>query len=84
MRLVCPLMIFLFFMPHNPHNLIKVKLFYLIESALKRIFKDEGTLYLACNDKKAFSLLQTIVGLVRMYVTSYRISWIISNILSLG
>ena len=23
-------------------------------------YKNEGTLYLACNDKKAFSLLQTI------------------------
>ena len=48
------------------------------------IFKNEGTLYLACNDKKAFSLIQTIEGiiifsLVRMYVTYYRFSWIIST-----
>ena len=46
-------------------------------------FKREETLYLACNDKKAFSLLQTIdgihFGLVRMYVTPYRIYQIIST-----
>ena len=39
-------------------------------------------LYLACNDKKAFSLRKTIIeditfGLVRMYVTLYRFSWAI-------
>ena len=33
-----------------PHNLIKEKLLDLIE----RAFKNEGTLYLACNDRKAF------------------------------
>ena len=37
-----------------PHNLIKEKLLDLIERAFKKIFKNEGTLYLACNDKKAF------------------------------
>ena len=37
-----------------PHNLIKEKLFDLIERAFKKIFKNEGTLYLACNDKTAF------------------------------
>ena len=37
-----------------PHNLIKEKLLDLIECAFKKIFKNEGTLYLACNDKKAF------------------------------
>ena len=43
-----------------PHNLIKEKLLDLIG----RIFnKKEGItkLYLACNNKKAFSLLQTII-----------------------
>ena len=37
-----------------PHNLIKEKLLNLIERAYKNIFKTEGTLYLTCNDKKAF------------------------------
>ena len=36
-----------------PHNLIKENL-DLIERAFKKMFKNEGTLYLACNDKKAF------------------------------
>ena len=35
-----------------PHHLMKEKLLDLIERAFKRI-KNEGTLYLACNDKKA-------------------------------
>ena len=34
-----------------PHNLIKEKLFDLIE---RTFYKKEGELYLACNDKKAF------------------------------
>ena len=34
-----------------PHNLIKEKLLDLI---VKKIFKNRGTLYLACNDKKSF------------------------------
>ena len=59
-----------------PHNLIKEKLLDLIE---RTFYKNEGKLYLACNDKKAFSLRQTIIkditfGLVRMYVTPYRFS----------
>ena len=37
-----------------PHNLIKEKLLDLIERAFKKIFKNEGTLYLACNGEKAF------------------------------
>ena len=37
-----------------PHNLIKEKLLDLIEHAFKKIFRNEGTLYLACIDKKAF------------------------------
>ena len=47
-----------------PHNLIKEKLLDLIELAFKKIFKNEGKLNLACNDKKSvFSLLQTIEGI---------------------
>ena len=37
-----------------PHNLIKEKLVDLIEHALKKFYKNEGKLYLACNDRKAF------------------------------
>ena len=37
-----------------PHNLIKETLLDLIERAFKIFYKNEGTLYLACNDKKAF------------------------------
>ena len=38
-----------------PNNLIKEKLLdLLIERAFKQFHKNEGTLYLACNDKKAF------------------------------
>ena len=42
-----------------PNNLIK-KLLDLIERAFENIFKNEGMLHFACNDKKAFSLLETI------------------------
>ena len=63
------------------HNLIKEKLLDLIEQTSNKTFKNKGALFLACNDKKAFSLLQTIedinFGLVRMYVTPCRISLII-------
>ena len=37
-----------------PHNLIKEKLLYLIEWTFKRALKNYGSLYLACNDRKAF------------------------------
>ena len=37
-----------------PHNLIKEKLVDLIDRAFKKFYKNEGTLYLACNDRKAF------------------------------
>ena len=62
-----------------PHNLIKEKHIDLIERAFKKIFKNEGTLYLACNDKIAFftSIEGIHFGLVRMYVAPYRIFWII-------
>ena len=36
------------------HNLITEKLLDLIEQAFKDISKYEGTLYLACNDKRVF------------------------------
>ena len=37
-----------------PHNLIKEKLLDLIEWIFKRALKNYGSLYLACNDRKAF------------------------------
>ena len=37
-----------------PHNLIKEKLVDLVERASKKFYKNEGTLYLACNNKRAF------------------------------
>ena len=36
------------------HNLIKEELLDLIERAFKQFYKNEDTLYLACNDKKTF------------------------------
>ena len=62
-----------------PNNLIKEKCFVLIEQTF---YKKEGKLYLACNDKKAFftsadNYRGYHLGLVRMYVTPYRFSWII-------
>ena len=36
-----------------PHNLIEEKLLDLIERAFKQFYINEGTLYLAFNDKKA-------------------------------
>ena len=66
-----------------PHNLIKEKLLDLIEGAYKQFYKNEGTLYFACNDKNAFSLLHTIedinFGLVRMYVCD-ALSYLFDNI----
>ena len=64
-----------------PHNLIKEKLVDLIERAFKKLYKNERTLFLACNDRKAFFTSRTIedihFGLVRMYVMHYRIFLII-------
>ena len=37
-----------------PHNLIKEKLLDLIEWTFKKALKNYGSLYLACNDRKAF------------------------------
>ena len=52
-----------------PHNLIKEKLTELIERILNR----EVSLYLACNEKRAFSLLNNLedlnCGHVRKFVT---------------
>ena len=36
------------------HDLRKEKLVDLFERAFKKFYKNEGTLYLACNDRKAF------------------------------
>ena len=70
-----------------PHNLIKEKLLDLIEWTFKRALQNYGSLYLACNDRKAFSLPLTKVGIhfghVRMCATPYPISLIIF-ILDLG
>ena len=46
--------IFFYFCTTLPHNLIKKKLLDLIERPFQKILKNEGTRYLACNDKKAF------------------------------
>ena len=56
MRLVCPLMTFSTVTVYTtlPHNLITENLVDLIEHAFKKFYKNEGTLYLACNDMKAF------------------------------
>ena len=37
-----------------PHNLIKENRVDLIERAFRKFYKNDGTLYLACNDRKAF------------------------------
>ena len=54
---------------------------------IQKSIKNYGSLYLACNDRKAFSLPLTKVdihfGHVRMYAMPFPISWIIS-ILYLG
>ena len=62
-----------------PHNLIKEKLLDLIK---RTFYKKEGDYTLLVMIIKRFSLRKTIikdinVGLVRMYVTPYRFSWII-------
>ena len=62
-----------------PHNLIKEKLIDLIEWTL---YKKEGKLYLACNDKKAFFTSADYykgyhLWSCQMYVTPYRFSWTI-------
>ena len=53
----------------------------MIEWTFKRVLKNYGSLYLACNDSNFFSLPLTKVdihfGHVRMCATPYPISWII-------
>ena len=60
-----------------PNNLIKDKLVDFIE----RIFQREGSLYIACNDRHAFSPLMhlniIIYGLVRKCVKLSPFCWII-------
>ena len=60
-----------------PHNLIKEKLTELIEQTFNR----EGSLYLACNDKNAFLLLNNLndinYGHVRKCVMRSIIFWTI-------
>ena len=60
-----------------PHNLIKEKLTELIEQTFNR----EGSLYLACNDKNAFLLLNNLndinCGHVRKCVMRSIIFWTI-------
>ena len=53
-RLVCPLMLFFTLYTTLPHNLIKGKLVDLIERAFGKVYKNEGTLYIDGNDRKAF------------------------------
>ena len=61
-----------------PHNLIKEKLTELIEQTFNR----EGSLYLACNDKSAFLLLNNLndinCGNVRHLVMLSIIFWTIN------
>ena len=54
MRQACPHMIFSTLYTTLPHNLIKEKLLDLIEWTFKRALENYGSLYLACNDRKAF------------------------------
>ena len=64
-----------------PHTLIKEKTSGFDRVELQKGIKNYATLYLACNDRKAFSLPLTKVGIhfghVRMCATPYLISWII-------
>ena len=63
------------------HILIKEKLLNLIEPAFKRSSKMNVRFILPATIRKHFPLLQTIAGinfgLARMYMTPYRIFWII-------
>ena len=58
-----------------PHNLIKEKRIGLIE----RTFQREGSPYLACNDRNAFSTLElpknTIHSLIEMYQMRLPFCW---------
>ena len=81
MRQACPHMIFLLCIQHY-HNLIKEKLLDLIEWTLREI-ESIKKLYLACNDRKVFSLPLTKVGIhfgrVRINVCD-ALSYLLDNI----
>ena len=64
MRPVRLLIIFQTLYATLPHNLIKDKLFDLIE----RIFQREGSAYLACNDRNAFLLRKNLKNIMHGYV----------------
>ena len=64
------------------HNLIKEKLIDLIERAFKQFYKNEGKLYLACNDKKAFFISSDHKG-YKLWSCHYvcdALSYILDNI----
>ena len=64
MRPVRLLIIFQTLYATLPHNLIKDKLFDLIE----RTFQREGSPYLACNDRNAFLLRKNLKNIMHGYV----------------
>ena len=77
---VCPLMIFCSL--SIIHHLIKKKLLDLFKHAFKKYYnKMRVHFILPVTIEKRFSLLQTIddiyIGIVRTYVTPYRIFWMI-------
>ena len=65
---------------HIIHNLIKEKLVDFIERAFKKFYKNEGTLYRACNDKKVVSLLQIIVDIHFGHNVCDAFSYLLDNI----
>ena len=60
-----------------PHNLNKEKLLDLIEWTFKRALKNYGSLYFACNDKKAFFHFPCRKSVYTLVAMPYPISWII-------
>ena len=56
MRPVCLHLIFLYYIPSLPHNLIQDKLVDLVEKISQR----EGSLYIACNDRNAFFISDAV------------------------
>ena len=66
-----------------PHNLLKEKLFDLIEWTFKRALKSYGSLYLACNDRKAFFTSSDQSRYTLWSCQNVCVSWIIF-ILDLG
>ena len=80
MRRACPHTIFSTLYTTLPHNLIKENTRF-DRVDIQKSIKNYGSLYLACNDRKAFSLPLTKVdkpfGHVKMYAMPYPITWII-------